>query len=287
MPCEGFAGVFERAGAGKGPSRYHVRVNLPGGKAAYVGSYATTGEAALAYDNVVRCFTSNMPEGFRYAPALNYPGVTDVPPTSKRALELLPKFTAAVNARLAKQPEIARNRTKAGRRPFRPLRAFHLLTLRDFLNLCIANSAAISANVPGFRDGLFSFNDSLRQLLKDNRTELNAPTPPNPERERFEAALAAAEAEQRIAVGLADLQASCPFKQYEMNSDRVTPDTRDKAVEHTVRPDAIAPIGDCKNAGDEIVETAVAEFKDVNDPNIEAPHGMAAHPVTIEPGELT
>lgn len=209
IPCEGFIGVYSRAGAGNGATRFHARVSLPGGAGIYVGSFPDTGQAALAYDNVVRCFVANKPEGFKYTPGMNYPGISDPPPASERANELLPKFLAAVNKRLATiKPKEVRSRNlnlKLGRPNTRPMVEFNLLTLRD----CLLRLSQFQFTPP-ITETLHSFSAALQGLLTYHKVDVAKCTPQNPDAAAFQKRIDALVHEANVQRGLAELQGGCP-----------------------------------------------------------------------------
>lgn len=198
IPCEGFVGVYQRNGA-RGP-KYLARIVAPGGVIIHIGTFENSGKAAEAHDNAARHFLKNKPEAVKFSPSLNWPDITEIPETTQLSITLLPRFLKACEEkRLAARGP---NAPRRGRPPQRPLRVFHLLTLRDCLHFFVK----LNANNPLARNPLHNFNDSLRELLKDHDVAYATPTPVNPDREAFEQRLQAAASEYRIRDGLADLQ---------------------------------------------------------------------------------
>lgn len=204
VACEGFHGVYRREAAnGKSPS-YHVKVAVPGGSIVYVGSFQETGKAAAAYDNVVRCFLANKPEGIKYAPSLNYPGLTEPPATNERSLALLPRFLKVCEEKLKRAPE-ARSAVKKGRPNLRPMVEFNLLTLRD-VRLRLSQFQF----TPDITETLHRFSSALQGLLAHHKVDVAKATPENPDAVAFQKKIDALVHEANVQRGLAELQRDLP-----------------------------------------------------------------------------
>lgn len=218
VPCEGFHGVYKRAGA-KG-DKFLARIAAPGGCVIYIGTYEHSGKAAEAYDNVARHFMANKPEAIRFAPSLNWPGISEVPLPSKKAIDLLPKFAVACdNHTRARAAAKSPDAIPRGRKPVRPLVGFHLLTLRD----CLMTWVRLH---PEDKEPLLNFSASLQALLKCFSIAADAKTPANPDIEAFNASLAKMNSELKIREGLAELQGDIAQRaRPEPNTDKFLPAT--------------------------------------------------------------